>query len=69
MFPDISILIQLLRRTLEMLYGFLVFHFIVVLLEDNKRLKKLLKDRSMPKKVRYTVKSDGFGEFSLLPYL
>ena len=52
-----------------MLYGFLVFHFIVVLLEDNKRLKKLLKDRSMPKKLRYTVRSDGFGEFSLLPYL
>jgi len=31
-----------------------------VLLENNKRLRGLLEGRSMPKKVRYTVKSDEF---------
>ena len=37
-------------------------NFTAVLLEDNKSLRDMLKGRSMPKKVRYTVKSDGFGK-------
>ena len=34
----------------------------MVLLENNKELQDLLKTRSLPKKVNYVVKSDGFGE-------
>ena len=40
---------------------YLMSEFLAVLLENNKRLRGLLEGRSMPKKVRYTVKSDEFG--------
>ncbi|XP_065052362.1 dipeptidyl peptidase 4-like isoform X1 [Rhopilema esculentum] len=32
----------------------------MILMEDNKELKSSLKQRSLPKQVRYTIKSDGF---------
>ena len=40
---------------------YLMSEFLAVLLENNKRLRGLLEGRSMPKKVRYTVKSGEFG--------